>query len=84
MPQEAIIIKSNKTDKKYDAIIDGKKTISFGQKGASDSTKHNDTDRKQSHIARHKTNENWGIWGATTTGFYAKHVLFIIYFTVAS
>ena len=38
-----IIIKpSNKTDKKYMAIIDDKKTVHFGQAGASDFTKHKD------------------------------------------
>ena len=75
MPQEVIITKSNKPDKKYDAIIDGKKTISFGQNGASDFTKHNDNDRKQSYINRHRKNEDWGIGGFKTAGFYAKHVL---------
>ena len=33
---EVILQKSNKKDKKIDAIIDGKKTISFGAKGYSD------------------------------------------------
>ena len=42
-----IIIKSsNKPDKKYDAIIVGKKTISVGAKGMSDYTKHKDKDKK--------------------------------------
>jgi hypothetical protein len=50
-----IIIKpSNKPDKKYDAIIDGKKTISFGQAGASDFTKHKNEERKNRYIDRHK------------------------------
>ena len=38
-----IISKSkNSSKKKYDAWIDGSKTVSFGQKGASDFTKHKD------------------------------------------
>ena len=39
---DIIITKSNKTGKKYDAVIEGKKTVSFGQAGASDFTKHKD------------------------------------------
>ena len=74
MPTEIIITRSNKPDKKYDATIDGKKTVSFGQKGASDFTKHNNNDRKQSYIARHKKNEHWGIGGLETAGFYSKHI----------
>ena len=42
---------------------------------ASDFTKHKNPDRKEAHIARHKKNENWGASGATTAGFYSKHVL---------
>ena len=36
----------HKPDKKYDARINGTKTVSFGQKGASDFTKHKHPDRK--------------------------------------
>ena len=72
---EVVITKSKKPDKKYDARIDGSKTVSFGQKGASDFTKHKDKDRKESYIARHKKNENWNASGAKTAGFYSKHVL---------
>ena len=46
---EVIISKSKKPDKKYDARIDGSKTVSFGQKGASDFTKHKDTEKRQIH-----------------------------------
>ena len=35
---EIIITPSKKSDKKFDATIDGKKTISFGAKGYSDFT----------------------------------------------
>ena len=72
---EIVITKSKKSDKKYDARIDGTKTVSFGEKGASDFTKHKDKDRKESYIARHKKNENWNASGAKTAGFYSKHVL---------
>ena len=43
---DIVISKSDKKNK-YDAVINGTKTVSFGQKGASDYTKHKDTDRKE-------------------------------------
>ena len=49
-----IIKRSLNPLKKYDAIIDDKKKISFGQKGASDYTKHKDTERKTRYLERHK------------------------------
>jgi hypothetical protein len=70
---EIILTKSKKKDKKYDAVIDGKKTISFGQAGASDFTKHKDVERKDRYITRHKTHENWH--DPKTAGFYAKNIL---------
>ena len=51
---EVVITKSTKENKKYDARIDGTKTVSFGQKGASDFTKHNNKDRTYQYIDRHK------------------------------
>ena len=72
---EVVLTKSKKPDTKYDARIDGTKTVSFGQKGASDFTKHENTDRKERYIDRHKKNEDWNKSGAKTAGFYCKHVL---------
>ena len=37
---EVVISKPKQPENTYDAIIDDTKTISFGQKGASDFTKH--------------------------------------------
>jgi hypothetical protein len=68
-----IIRKSDKPDKKYDAIIDDKKTISFGQKNASDFTLHKDPVRKQRYLNRHRDNENWRDY--KTAGFYATNIL---------
>ena len=70
---DIVISPSNKPQKKFQAVIDGRKTIHFGQAGASDFTKHNDTERKQRYIDRHKKRENWQ--DPTTAGFFAKHVL---------
>ena len=44
---EVVITKSKQPDKKYDARIDGTKTVSCGQKGASDFTKNKNTYRKK-------------------------------------
>ena len=72
---EIVITKSTKSDKKFDARIDGKKTVSFGQDGASDYTKHKDNDRKERYIDRHKAKEDWGLSGAKTAGFWSRHIL---------
>jgi L-rhamnose mutarotase len=56
---EVIIKHSSKKDKKYDAIIDGKKTVSFGAAGASDYTIHKDDERKRLYLLRHEKNEDW-------------------------
>jgi hypothetical protein len=43
---DVVITRSKKKDKKFDAITDGKKTVSFGAKGMSDMTIHKDPERK--------------------------------------
>ena len=68
-----VISKSNKKRKKYDAVIDGKKTISFGATGYSDFTKHKDEERKQKYIDRHKKNEDWTDFN--TAGFWARWLI---------
>ena len=72
---EVVLTKFTKPDRKYDARINGTKTVSFGERGASDFTKHKNTDRKERYIDRHKKNEDWNKSGAKTAGFYSKHVL---------
>ena len=71
---EIIIKKSTNINKKFDAVIDGKKKIRFGQAGASDFTKHKDKDRKDRYIDRHRKNEKWGKDGVETAGFYSRWV----------
>ena len=70
---EVVIQKSRRKDKKLYAVIDGKKTISFGAAGMSDFTLHKDDDRKERYIARHQKNENWR--DPKTAGFNSKHIL---------
>ena len=69
-----IIIKpSSNRLKKFDAIIDDKKKISFGQKGASDFTINKNEDQKNRYINRHKKNENCN--DPLTAGFFSKNIL---------
>ena len=70
---EIVISKSNKKDKKYDARIDGKRTVSFGAAGMSDYTIHKDDERKQKYLDRHKKNENWS--DPTTAGYLSRWIL---------
>ena len=70
---EIIISKSKNKDKKYDARIDGKKTVSFGAAGMSDFTKNKDPERKKRYLDRHKKNENWS--DPTTAGYLSRWIL---------
>jgi hypothetical protein len=54
-----VITKSDKTDKRYKAVFDGKKTIHFGSKGGSTFLEHKDEAKKKAYLARHKVNEDW-------------------------
>ncbi len=70
MTIDIVIKRSHLPNKKYDAVIDGKKTIPFGQIHASGFIQHKDEARKNRHIDRHKKNENWN--DPTTAGFYSR------------
>ena len=72
---EIVIMKSSNKKKKFDARIDGSKTISFGDSSYQDYTKHKDKDRKESYIARHKKNEDHGLSGVKTAGFWSANLL---------
>ena len=72
---EIVITKSKKVDNKFDARTDGKETVSFGQKGASDFTKHKDNERTDAYINRQKKNEDWTKSGVKAAGWMSKHVL---------
>ena len=74
---EAILKDSTRKNKKYMIMLtDGfsNKTIHFGQKGASDYTKHKDDKRKSNYISRHKTNEDWTKSGINSAGFWSRHL----------
>ena len=71
---ELVISKSTNKNKKFDAIVDGKK-ISFGAVGYSDYTIHKDPERKERYIARHIKREDWNKSGVKTAGYWSKHLL---------
>ena len=70
---EIIISKSKNINKKYDARIDGKKTVSFGSSQHQSFPDHKNPERKQRYLNRHKSRENWN--DHTTAGFFAKNIL---------
>ena len=72
---QLVIQKANRKDKKLEAVIDGKKTVPFGQKNASDFTLNKDPERKARYINRHEKREDWTKTCINTAGFYSKHVL---------
>ena len=71
---DILIKKSSKDGKKYDAVIDGKKTVSCGQAGASDFTIHRDEERRQRYIARH-SREDWSIHNFDSPAWFSRWVL---------
>ena len=74
---QVVISRSSVKDKKYDATINGKKTIHFGAIGYPDQTTIKNgaerTESKARYIERHRKNEDWS--NPMTAGFYAKHIL---------
>lgn len=71
----AELSKSNKPDKRYKIVFDGKKTktVHFGQKDGSTFVDHKDDKKKAAWIARHKVRENWN--NIKTAGALSKHIL---------
>ena len=72
------VSRSTNKEKKLMAIFEdgeGKKikTTHFGQRGASDYTKHGDKERMGRYNDRHKANENWN--DPQSAGALSKHIL---------
>ena len=70
---QIVISRSEKPDKKFEARIDGRKSIHFGQAGASDFTQHKKLLRKERYLQRHSKNEDWN--NPLTAAFYATNLL---------
>ena len=69
-----VIQKSHNPKKKYDAIINGTKTISFGAVGYEDFTTHHDEKRKQNYIKRH-SNEDWSRSKLESAAWMSRYIL---------
>ena len=59
--------------KKYRARFSDGSHTDFGAAGYSDFTKHNDEERKQRYLARHKKNETWS--EPSSAGSLSRYVL---------
>ena len=71
---QVVISPSNKPTKKFEARLDGKKSIQFGSKGMSDFTIHEDPERKHRYLQRHTgMGEDWS--NPLTAGSYATNIL---------
>ena len=70
--------KSSNPKKKYmvNFVKNGRDvTVHFGQKGASDFTRHKDPERKERYIARHKVREVWTKNGMIRPAFWSRWLL---------
>ena len=52
-----------------------KKTIHFGQAGASDFPSNKDVQRRERYLERHRDREDWGASGVETSGWWARWLL---------
>ena len=71
---EVVLTKFIKPDNKYDARINGTKTVSFGERGASDFTKHQDLLRRASYIKRH-SKEDWSKSNIASPAWMSRYTL---------
>jgi hypothetical protein len=69
-----VIRKSQNSNKKYDAIVNEGKIISFGAAGYSDYTIHKDPVRRQSYIKRH-SNEDWSRANLLSPAWLSRYLL---------
>lgn len=70
---------SKQKDAKWTVKIQGGKTVNFGQKGASDFTLNNDTERQKLYIGRHEKRESQ-FWDSDqenleTASFWSRYLL---------
>ena len=55
-------------------MINGKKTVSFGDSNYDDFTKHKDTDRKEANIKRH-AKEDWSKSNIASPAWMSRYTL---------
>jgi hypothetical protein len=66
---------SPRAEKKWRITNPDGKHVDFGASNYSDFTLHQNSDRKESYISRHSTNENWTKSGIDTAGFWSRWLL---------
>ena len=71
---DIVIMKSTNPNKKFDAVINGNKRISFGAAGYSDYTIHKDDKRKELYIKRH-SNEDWTRQNVASPVWFSRWIL---------
>ena len=71
---EVVISKSKNKNKKYQAEVNGKKTVHFGDSRYEDYTQHKDSKRKENYISRH-SNEDWSKSNIASPAFMSRYVL---------
>ena len=71
---DVVISKSKNSSKKFDATINCKKKISFGDSNYSDFTKHKDTDRKEAYITGH-SKEDWSKSNIASPAWVGRFIL---------
>ena len=73
------LARSDKQEKKWKVTFDRergrKKTIHFGQAGASDFPSHKDVQRKARYLDKHREREDWGDCGVETPGWWSRWLL---------
>jgi len=71
---DIVIQKSHNPKKKYAAVFNGTKTISFGATGYEDYTTHKDDKRKSNYIRRH-SNEDWSRGNLESAAWMSRYIL---------
>jgi hypothetical protein len=69
-----VIQKSHNNKKKYDAIINGTRSIAFGAAGYEDYTIHQDSQRKSNYIKRH-SKEDWSRSNLESPAWLSRYIL---------
>ena len=69
------VSRSGRAGKKWKAELESGKTVHFGATGYKDFTDHGDPKRRESYLARHRPNQDWGKSGVGTAGFWSRHLL---------
>ena len=61
--------------KKFKVTFPDGRSVKFGARGYSDYTIHQDKERMERYLARHRTRENWTKKGIRSAGFWARWIL---------